>query len=188
MRCGKGAGFVVKAEQDWQATAHGRLRDRLDDLVESYQFDHGMFLSFNPKDDVVFFTLRTVTEPNTGVAAKVYVYQSTTPVGTPSEVVPVSQTKRNIEGFDIHSFVARSPVEEWKKIGNVSEFPILVNDTSDISLLDQADLRLSAIGTTSSAFFSNSTGASGSDGEEDDDESYDDLEEQYAQSFSNSDT
>lgn len=75
MRCGKGAnGVKVKSEQDWQGTAHGRLREELQRLTRRRQqppYNH--FPYYNPQTSVILFNFRLARAAN-GVAARVYTY------------------------------------------------------------------------------------------------------------------
>lgn len=132
-RCGKGVTAVVKAEQDWQGTAHGQLRVAIEYLVRQYQSRNLRFLNFNPKQDAASFTLRRISDRTSTAAAKVYTYNGPFTTGQVSNTKAISVMKRQSTSQEFHEFSSRASFHEWKALGTVREYPISVNDTVGIS-------------------------------------------------------
>lgn len=184
IRCGKGVTAVVKAEQDWQGTAHGQLRVAIEDLVEQYQSQHHQFLNFNPKQDAAFFTLRRITDPTSTAAAKVYTYNGPFTTGQVSNTKAISVAKRQFASHEFHEFLSRASVHKWKALGTVREYPISVNDTVGIShfVAHYRDYDSLGVSTVSRNNVTDETESSFG-AEEDDAVEYDDNEEKYAEYF-----
>lgn len=69
IRCGEG----VKAEQDWQATAHNGLQNEIKRLVNARRRDYGQFPYWQAKNSVVLFGFTMNNEPD-NIAARIWTY------------------------------------------------------------------------------------------------------------------
>ncbi|KAK3938523.1 hypothetical protein QBC46DRAFT_389868, partial [Diplogelasinospora grovesii] len=82
MRCQAG----VKAEQDWQATAHNKLRAELQRVIE----ERGSFSTFSKTDSVVFFKFYQYNTVD-GIAARVWTYDETATATVPYQHIDIKQ-------------------------------------------------------------------------------------------------
>jgi hypothetical protein len=157
-RCGGTKGQNVKAEQNWQATAHGRLRAKLTSLVRERQDDFSHFPTFDPNDDVIFFFFRyrgNIRGNANGVAAKIYTYSDATLGQQQDPVVDVTQAKQR-RGPGSGGVMGRAEYERFlrwadtvtmeelvaTRNGSVEEDVIYANETMDMSSVDMGDLGL----------------------------------------------
>lgn len=96
-RCDKTRG--VKAEQNWQATAHNALQSSLKAVINRRNMAGTVPSEFNyyrTKNSVAFFEFRYTTAPHpvNGVAAKVYTYTDRN--RPPTVTKPITQAKREL--------------------------------------------------------------------------------------------
>ncbi|KAK4144852.1 pectate lyase superfamily protein-domain-containing protein [Dichotomopilus funicola] len=122
MRCAEG----VKAEQDWQATAHNAPRLELQAVVE---LDPTIKQSFNSSHSVVFFRFTTNTAPD-GVAARVVSYDV-----DPDNGFPTLDNERTVQ----QGFRKRNDDEGINSTSNSNYPPRGLWDLSHEQLQDLVD-------------------------------------------------
>lgn len=106
IRCG-GKGLNIKAEQDWQATAHGALQRQLKSLINQRRVQNNAFPNYNAKNSVALFGF-TMNNEADGYAAKVYTYADAG-FNTLLSTDTVTQAKR-----DLLYAVNTSQIKPWE--------------------------------------------------------------------------
>lgn len=129
--CGKG----VKAEQNWQGAAHGRLRELLKKAVQeenAFNPQNPPYPFFDESDGVVLFNFRMRYSPGDRTAARIYTYADRTAtivqglIGIPQKRGQQDQ-QRFVEWFDsIHT-------DELAKMPGVTQHFIFTNGTESTS-------------------------------------------------------
>ncbi|KAM6513794.1 hypothetical protein FALCPG4_015007 [Fusarium falciforme] len=119
LRCSDRGVRGVKAEQNWQAEAHGKLRTTLLDLVEEEKNadpTNQRHATFDKDHGIVMFLFRMTNQVN-GVAATVYTYEN----NVIHNQVDVSQAKRGLEADpsrDPIAWLNSIDTDKLKKAGN----------------------------------------------------------------------
>lgn len=176
IRCGSG----VKAEQDWQATAHNNLQRQLKKLVRRRKQNFGDFSFYKPKDSVALFGFTMNSEPD-GIAARVWTYDDPAMTAV-TEESQVSQARRSMEeeGEDTansmshdHWGLSFERLAELIKSGQGSEFVVPANDSESVASWSMGDLT----GTTVPMSFMGKTRWEDDDGDDDDGDAEDDFED-----------
>ncbi|KAH9219718.1 pectate lyase superfamily protein-domain-containing protein [Leptodontidium sp. 2 PMI_412] len=132
-RCAKG----YKAEQNWQATAHGALRRALNDYIKKrIKTDPTQFKDFKINEDVVLFGFVRINVPD-GNAAQIWSYDNlaTSALAPIDGIKYITQAKKRFEGAvngTSHRWPAEVDVEKLQaliKSGQGSRFIVPANDS-----------------------------------------------------------
>ncbi|GAB0145580.1 hypothetical protein EsHS_00006007 [Epichloe bromicola] len=127
IRCAVG----VKAEQDWQGSAHGRLRETLSNLIDrrnAANTANKPYPYFDDNDSIVFFNFRMTNDPHSGVAAKIYTYTDPS-LSTVKDLIGISQSKRALKQESFLDWANTVTMDELVKMNNVSQYLIFTNQT-----------------------------------------------------------
>ncbi|KAI0097347.1 glycoside hydrolase family 55 protein [Nemania sp. FL0031] len=127
IRCPRAAG--VKAEQNWQASSHGMLRNKLVGAVEDRIAE---FPGFDDHNNIIFFDFLT-TNMNNGIAAYVFLYDDDEMTQVNSES-PITQAKKRSDGGNVtDNWAAHLDFNELRAAimaANGTESLVLANDSS----------------------------------------------------------
>lgn len=133
IRCAKG----TKAEQDWQGSSHGRLRQLLKKLVQDANKaspNNPPYPHFDPTNSIVFFNFRMTNERHSGIAAKIYTYTDLSAT-TIQGLIGIPQNKRSLADQQklFADWKNTVTMEELVKMDNVSQHFIFTNETEFVS-------------------------------------------------------
>ncbi|KAI4613082.1 hypothetical protein J4E83_007493 [Alternaria metachromatica] len=171
MSCARGC----KAEQNWQADAHGKLQRQLKSIIEKQRRDSGFRLhpTYQSKDSVAFFHFRAINSAD-GVAARVWTFDD--PAGNVrSDERVVNQQRRdapethyaNISSnlFGSRQGLDMDRIQELIDAGLGSQYIVPANDSDGYDSWSDADLT----GTTIPMSHMNSTRWMDEEDDDDDD-------------------
>lgn len=121
----------VKAEQNWQAEAHGKLREQLESVTRRRMTHSGHFPFFDNTQSVVLFSFAMETIPN-GIAARVVVYQDPD-LSVVTAQSTVSQAKRQSANATAapnwRSGLTAEQLSGLVRTGQASESVVAANDS-----------------------------------------------------------
>ncbi|KAI4674684.1 uncharacterized protein J4E84_010554 [Alternaria hordeiaustralica] len=146
MSCARGC----KAEQNWQADAHGKLQRQLKSIIEKQRRDSGFRLhpTYQSKDSVAFFHFRAINSAD-GVAARVWTFDD--PAGNVrSDERVVNQQRRDAPEthyansssnfFGSRQVLDMDRIQELIDAGLGSQYIVPANDSDGYDSWSDADL------------------------------------------------